>query len=377
MALQLTEEQVELRAGIRRLLERNWTRAQARALVEDPLGFSPGLYRRLLDAQLREMAVPEAGADLVDLAVVVEELGYHAVVSPLVDDLVAQRVLAELGASEPAGPVAPDALGITVCATREPGFHSSTERITARLSPADGGGLRLDGTKVFVPWAHAAERFLVWARLAPTDELRVVAVPAGAPGVEITPVVNAAADRWCDVRFDGVALDAGAVLGDADAAAAAARVHDAWLLLHCADRVGGAQAAVDMTLDHLRTREQYGKPLGAFQALQYRMLDLVMALDHARLLTYHAAWVVAQGLDADREVAMAKGAVSATYADVTDGCTHLHGAYALIHEHDLSVYFQRSLGSIVTLGHPDDWLDLLARDLHRRAVDELAAAGEG
>lgn len=145
-------------------------------------------------------------------------------------------------------------------------------------------------------------------------------------------------------------------------------------LLRCAAWVGAAQRLIDTTLVHLRQRVQYGRPLGSFQALQYRMLDLVIEVDHARLLTYHAASLVRDHADDESDIAMARLSAGQAYAHVADEAVHLHGGYGVAMENDLALFYLQSKDAVASVGPPDTQLARVAQFLYDRAVGHPSQA---
>jgi alkylation response protein AidB-like acyl-CoA dehydrogenase len=148
------------------------------------------------------------------------------------------------------------------------------------------------------------------------------------------------------------------VLGDGSTSAAAA-VERATLeatSLLCAEMVGGARRVLEMTVDYVKVREQFGRPIGSFQAVQHQVADMATKIEAGRWATYQAAWLLAEGMAAAREVAVAKAWCSRMYPWVTQVAHHLHGGAGIVLDHDLHLYSERAKGDQVRFGGTNDQL---------------------
>jgi alkylation response protein AidB-like acyl-CoA dehydrogenase len=134
-------------------------------------------------------------------------------------------------------------------------------------------------------------------------------------------------------------------------------------MLLCAEAVGGAQAALDMTVAHVCDREQFGAKLGTFQAVQQMAAVMAIDVEGARHLTRQALWLLAEGHRADREIAIAKAWTGRAYRDVTVLAHQLHGGAGYVVEHDLHRHTLRAKAAELTFGSTEQWLDALADQL--------------
>ena len=200
---------------------------------------------------------------------------------------------------------------ILTTAITEPGGGLASAEIRTRISPA-GNGFRIDGTKLFVRDAGVAEAVICLARCGDgPDDLTLAMVPRESPGLSLQRLNAAGGEAVWEVRFAGVTIDADAIVGE---------FGNAWrhverLLLRAAafksaELVGIGQASLDLTIDYAKTRIQFNKPIGSFQAVQHHCANMFRDLELSRLLAWQAAGSLGEGSAGAREVAMAKAKCS-------------------------------------------------------------------
>jgi 3-oxocholest-4-en-26-oyl-CoA dehydrogenase beta subunit len=382
MAFQLTAEQSELQRSARRFVEQHCPMDAVRR-IRQAGGHSPDLHRRMAALGWLAIGLPEeyggAGGDAVDLAVLHEELGRGLVPGAHTATMMAAQVLLALGTGEQRTTLLPAIAAGDLVVAAGPGHPAASPlgepshpRVTLN-SDADG---LLTGTSYFVPYAASADSLLVlaepcrpeggaadpWLFLVDTRQeavaIRNLATLTGEPS---------ATAEFCGARAEAVGSEGGKEDPQ--------RHLNRSALLTCAAWVGAAQRLIDATLVHLRQRVQYGRPLGSFQVLQYRMLDLVIEVDHARLLAYHAASLVRDHTDDESDIAMAQLAAAQAYAHVADETVHLHGGYGVAMENDLALFYLQSKDAVASVGPPDAQLSRVARFLHDRAIGHPSQTG--
>ena len=317
----MSETEEALRDAFRTFFSKEVPPERVRAAERaTPPGFDPELWSRTRALGVPELAVD--GAELAELAVIAEEGGRVLAPVPLVESLVAARLLA----GHDAGPGGPDAPALVTVAVRPP------ERGVARLVPAGAVAdavVTLDGDD------------LVLARGAP---------PADSP-------VNLGSAPLADRPLDALTV----VAVGAAARARFERAIDEWRLLTAAALVGLARRALELGVDYARARHQFGVPIGSFQAIQHRLADVATRVDAAALLVRRAA-----ELPDPAPVAMAFLAAT-TAARATAGASlHVHGGYGFMLEYDIQLYFRRATAWPLVLGDPADergrLADLLAAE---------------
>ena len=201
----------------------------------------------------------------------------------------------------------------------------------------------MSGTKLFVPDADVADVLFCVARAA--DGLVVVAVERGAAGLTIDPMRSMDETRKLyRVTFDGVRGDA---LPNADIVSA---MNVATVAL-CAEMVGGMQWVLDTTVEYAKTRQQFGRPIGSFQAVQHQCADMLLMTESARSATYYAAWALTENdPGAQLAVSVAKSYCSDAYREVANRGIQVHGGIGFTWEHDLQLYYKRAKSSETLFG---------------------------
>ncbi len=351
MDLDLTPEQEMLREMVRGLCGAAGGLETVRALEDDPVGYSTDFWRQLGEQDLIGLTLPAAhgGSEMgiLDAAVVYEELGRSLMPSPhFVSAVLAGGALTRAGSPEQQatwlGRIASgDAVVSIAWLEPENGYSPKGVQTTATL---DGDDVVLSGTKRHVAFASAAERLVVLARTgdAPTD-VDLFLVDPTADGVTLTQQHTIASDTQYEVRLDGVRVPVADRIGPARSGWATwDEVMTDGAILAAALAVGGAHFALDVTVQYAKDREQFDKPLGAFQALAHDMANAKTAVDGATLLVYEAAWARDAGQPVDRLAPMAKLFACKTYRDVTAMAQQIFGGVGFTLEYDIQLYFRRA-----------------------------------
>jgi len=363
--LAFTPEQDELRRSLRRFLDEVSPVAEVRRLMDTEEGYDPKVWSRMAtELGLQGIHVPEAmgGAGLgqVELAVVFEELGrrlacvpYFSTVGLAVNTLLASgdeaaqaELLPRLASGEATG-----TLGVLEDAGTWDLDGLGTQ---ARRS---GEGWVLDGHKSFVVDGHTADVVLVAAR-TPAG-LAVLAVEGGAAGLERVPVPTLDQTRkLARLELSGTPAR---LVGEAGGAETwLRRALDLAAVALATEQVGSAQRCLDMTVAYAKVRQQFGRPIGSFQAIKHRCADMLLRVESARAAAYYAAWAAAE--DADELPAVA----SLARAYCSDACSwvagetiQVHGGIGFTWEHDAHLYFKRAKASELLLGDPAHHRELM------------------
>jgi alkylation response protein AidB-like acyl-CoA dehydrogenase len=349
--LTFSDEQEMLRDAVRGLCASACPLTRVRELEDDPTGYDEGLWKQLGDLDLLGLLVPEAyggsGMSALDGVVLHEELGRSLAPTPhLVSGVLAAGVLASAGTEQQQQAWLPRIArgeSIVSIAWLEPEGGFSPRGVATRAD-ADGDGFRLTGTKWHVAFAAAAERLIVLARTGDADDaVDLFLVDPTTDGVTLEQQLTLASDTQYAVRFDGVAVAATDRIGGAGTGWATwNEVMLDGAILTAAQAVGGAQFALEITVQYAKDREQFDKPLGAFQALAHYLADARTAVDGATTLVHEAAWARSEGRPVDRLAPMAKLFACQTYRDVTAMAQQVFGGVGFTVEYDIQLYFRRA-----------------------------------
>jgi len=359
-------EQEQIRATARDFLAKECSSAFVRQMMEDERGDSAAFWSKMAGLGWMGLIVPEeyggAGLGYVDLVVVLEEMGRVVAPGPFFSSVLLGGVtIIEGGTAEHKATLLPamaeGRLRMTL-ALLEPSARWDAAGVSCQAR-RDGEGFRLNGTKLFVNDALVADKVLCAARLtdAPGDDARngisLFLVDAGATGMTITPLKTMDQTRkLAEVSFDDVAVAASDVVGPLGAAwPLIERVMDRAKVGLCAEMCGGAQRVLDMSVEYAKVREQFGKPIGSFQAIQHKCANMLVEVESAKSATYYAAWAVSNDVaDAPLAAAMAKAYCSDAYRHTAGEGIQVHGGIGFTWEHDMHLYFKRAKSSEVTFG---------------------------
>jgi len=335
----LTEDQEELRRVVRRFFEEKSPLAAVRQSAEGDGTFDAKLWDQMAaELGLASLHVPEAlggqGFSFVELAVVFEEAGRALVASPLFSSVAlgANAILAA-GSAEQQARLLPGIASGEVLATAALGDPGTT--VTA-------DGDRLSGTARFVVDGMTAGLIAVPAGGA------LYVVEAGAAGVERRALPTLDLTRpQATVTLNGAAAER---LGDGDPAATA-RAHDHALVCLAAEMAGGARRCLDDAVAYAKERVQFGVPIGSFQGIKHQLAELLMKVEQAAAVAYHAAGAAAAG---DPELSLvasiAKAYCSDAYTEMATESIQIHGGIGFTWEHDAHLFFRRARASEVMLG---------------------------
>ncbi|MEP6624601.1 MAG: acyl-CoA dehydrogenase [Acidimicrobiia bacterium] len=378
MELDFTTEQEELREAVRRFLTAECPIDSVREIVEARVHGIPAdtapLHHAMTELGWAALTTPAhaggLGLGTIELALVAEELGRAIAPGPLFATL-SQFVplVLELGTDHQVdailGPVADGARAGTVAIAEKSGV--TDPECTSTIATPTSDGYRLDGTKYLVFEPATDGLMIVIARTPDTtggDGIGAFVVPVAETRAE--PIDAMDPSRiLATVGIDGVTVPADRVLGPPGPATAAAirRSVETATVAVALDAVGAAQQVFDISLDYVKQREQFGVPVGSFQAIKHKFADMLMLLERARSLAYFAALTIAD--DDDRRAlatAMAKSAAGDAVARIAKEAIQVHGGIGYTWESDVHLYVRRLQSDAVLFGNGDH---------HRQTVADL------
>jgi alkylation response protein AidB-like acyl-CoA dehydrogenase len=343
----LSEDQVLLKETIRRYVETECSTTRVRSIMESETGHDTALWKGLADLGVAGLLVPVehggAGLQLLDTALAAEELGRACTPGPfLACAMASAALLASDDADARARWLPRIAAGSVVATIAVCEGIGEWDAGAMRTRAHDG---RLRGEKALVPYAAVADAILV----AATDDAGpgLWLVERGAPGLTVTTVSGTDMTR----RVATVALENVPAVKLAAGRRAADRARDVGLVLLAADASGGCRRCLDMTTQYSLTREQFGQPIGAFQAVKHQLADLAMELEPSVSLWWYAAHAHDEIPDqAERHAALAKAHLTDLYDRATRVATELHGGIGFTWEFDLHLWFRRAVFDRAFLG---------------------------
>jgi len=370
MDLDFSEEQLMLRDMVRGLVSEYAPIEVVREMEDDANGCPAELWKQLGELGLLGILVPEehggAGQTLLEAMLLYEELGRGLAPSPhFVSAVLAARTIQRAGSPEQQAewlPKIANGDAIVSVAWMEPrrGFGAKGVQLEAAR---DGDSWVLSGTKQHVAFASTATRLLTLARTGLGEEdIELFLVDPSSAGVTLTQQRSIAADTQYKVEMAGVRVADSDRLG---AAASGWRAFDDTMLegvvLLAAQAMGGAERALEITVQYAKDRKQFDKPLGAFQAVSHYLADAATAIEGGKTLVYEAAWAHANGQPIDRLAPMSKLFACRTFRDTTAMAQQVWGGVGFTIEYDIQLFFRRAKQLQIT------WWDA-------RALEERVAA---
>jgi alkylation response protein AidB-like acyl-CoA dehydrogenase len=346
----------QLRATARSFLTRTATQAEARRLMATDEGYDEANWRRMA-TQLgwQGLTIPEryggAGYGYAEMSILLEEMGRALLCAPFLSSVVlAATALAESGDEDAQARYLPDIasgdLVATVAISGEDGAPEGADLTAAR----DGDGWALRGEASFVLDGHVAGLVLVPART--NGPVSIFAVDGGADGVRRTPLDTMDQTRkLASLSFENT--PARLVGTSGDGARVLSRVLDRAAVALAAEQVGGASWCLDMAVEYAKTRVQFGRPIGSFQAVKHKCADMLVAVESARsalFLAIRHAMTDAAGLPVSASIA--KTLCSEAYLHVATENIHVHGGIGFTWEHPAHLYFRRAKSGEMLLGTP-------------------------
>lgn len=351
MDLDFTEEQEMLRETVRSVCEKYASIDVVRKYEDDPVGYPPELWKQLGGLGLLGLTLPEqyggSGMSMLDAAVMYEEFGRALSPTPhFVSCVISAGAILCAGSNAQKEAILPriaSGEAILTPAWLEPrnGYGARGVRMRA---VADGDVFVLDGVKRHVLFASAADQFVVPVRTGDGEEgISLLLVDRESAGLKLTQQMSLASDTQYRLDFENVRVPAANLIGAVGSGWATwnAVMHDA-IILAAAQAMGGAERALEMTVQYSLDRHQFGKPLGAFQALSHYMADASTSVDGGKTLVYEAAWARSKGKSISRLAPMAKLFACQTYRDVTAMAEQIHGGMGFTIEYDIQLYFRRA-----------------------------------
>ncbi len=373
MNFDLSKPQRMLQESARTFFARESSTARVRELMASETAYDEKLWRAIADKGWTGLLIPEefggVGLGLVELAVVAEEMGRACLPSPFISTIWAAALISRAGNEGQRArflePISSGDLKATVALLEE---SADWDPAAIQMEvETRGKNLLVRGRKLFVTDAAVADLIICVAR----QDGRLIFVPVSRSqaGIEIIPTPGIDATRKLyTVEFDDVlvpssdALDFSTKPEDAlEQASATATV------VLCAEMLGGMQWVLDNTVEYAKTRQQFGKPIGVYQAVQHQCADMLMWTEGSRSASYYAAWAVSQDDHAARiAVSLAKAYCSDAAREIGNRGIQVHGGIGFTWEHDLHLYYKRAKSSEIMFGDANYHREMLAKEI----VDE-------
>jgi alkylation response protein AidB-like acyl-CoA dehydrogenase len=359
----LNADQQALQTSVRRYAEVECALPAVRKIVEASDRFSTSLWQGIGELGLIGVGIPEeyggSGLGCVDTMAVTESLGRVPFPGPYLETVVVAYLIANSGTDvQKASYLQRLAVGqlVATYAIDEPGGYWNADAVQASAVRA-GENYRLQGSKLWVPYANVAELIICAVRTSRHENSE-----AGISLIALDPkqlknqinVLDSMDDTYhlCEIDLNGVVVAPAQFIGEKD------HGWEIWVearrlatVLASAEMVGGMEKCLEMTVAYSKERVQFGKPIGSYQAIKHRCADMLMDLEASRGSVYYAAWALQnRGMDVDVAVSSAKASASDAYVRVAERALQTFGAIGFTWEHDIHFYLKRAKRLEVTLG---------------------------
>jgi pimeloyl-CoA dehydrogenase small subunit len=374
MDFDLTEDQRLLGDSVARLLASEYGFEQRKALLKAPLGWSETLWSRYAELGLLGLPIAEEyggfGGGPVDVMLLMQAFGRHLVLEPYLATVVLGGTAIRLaGNAAQQGEVLPEIAAGTVKLAFAHDERQARYDITDVLTTAkpQGDGFVLEGAKSVVLHGDCADRLVVSARTAggrdEPEGISLFLVDAAAPGLARRGYALRDGTRAAEISFSNVQVPRSALLGQADnALPVIQRVVEAGIAATTAEVIGAMEAMQAMTLDYLKTRQQFGRPIGDNQALQHRAAEMLVAMEQGRSMAMLATMSLEEEDAAERAraISMAKVGVGQAGRFVSQNAVQLHGGIGMTEEYAVGHFFRRVMVIEHLFGDTATHLDRLA-----------------
>jgi len=371
MDFSLTEEQEMLRILARDFLAKECPKAKVREMDKDGKGYDPQLWRSMAELGWTGLIFPEEyggmGVSFMDLVILMEEMGRNILPGPFFSTIALCALpLLEYGSSEQKTKFLPqiakgEAIWTFALAESSGRYKASEVKLRAVL---EGTNYVLQGYKLFVTDAHVADYILVVGRTGeserPEDGITLFMVDAREPNVKMEAIPTIGGDRQFKVSFDRVAVPKDNILG---------KIGSGWdiadfilqraAVLKCAEMSGACQAVLDMTNSYAKERIQFDRPIGSFQAMQYKLADMLIDVEAVQYLLYQAAWGISVSSPLPWQISAAKAKANEAYQRICIEAIAAHGAIGYTMDHDIGLYYRRVKAAEFAAGDTD---------LHREVI---------
>jgi len=383
MNLDFDETQLMLRTQARDFISENCPGTLIKEMVNTEEGYSRDVWRGMADLGWMSIPFPEqyGGVDMTffELLIILEEMGRGAVPGPFFSTMLCGLIVSRFGTEaqkEELLPLIASGELIFALAWTEPSASLEPDGIALKATPEAGSKYILNGTKLFCPDAHIADKLLVVARTAqataedPTYGISLFITPAKDKAVTCKPQDTIGFDHQSQIDFNNLAVDQQDIVGELDQGwGIVEKILDLGAIAKCAEMVGTAQKALEMSLDYANERVQYGKHIGAYQKQQHRLADMWIGLETSQNYFYEAGWLLSNGDDDPLPVSIAKTMTSEIAEDLLDQAVLLHGAIGLTWDYDLGLHFRRVRAATLMFGDSRYHRERIARLMERKIIE--------
>lgn len=375
MDYNFNEEQELLKKTANSFLANECDSLFVREMEKDPKGITPEIWKKMAELGWMGVVFPEEyggiGGNFLDLMILLYEMGYAITTGPFFSTVILGGMTILEAADdnkkqELLTAIAEGKIFVTLALTEESaGYTADSISVKAEKS---GDDYVISGIKLFVPDAYGADYIICAARTKDSankeDGITLFLVDGKADGLDITALDTFASDKLSEVNFNNVKVSKDNILGTVDNGwSVIKKVMQYAAIGKCAEMIGAAQKALELTIANATEREQFGVKVGSFQAVQHHCANTLTFVETSRLMTYQAAWRLSEGLPCDKEVSMTKSWVTDSCRGALALSHQATGGLAFMEEFDMQMYFRRVKAAGVYFGNADYHRELVAEEI--------------
>ena len=338
----------------------------ARNMEKTPEGYSREIWQKMAALGCMGIIFPEeyggTVGDFLDLILLLEEMGKALVPGPFIPTIVSGAAILQYGSELQKQQLLPKLIDgeLILSYAFFPPDAAILGEVTKDQVVTKDEGYVLSGTRVFVPFGHTADCLVYYTNISNSGTLFLINTTA--PGVKCTPLESLAGDKPSEVILDGVEVSRNSILGETGKGREIRRkIEELGALAHSGFIVGMLGQVLKMSVDHAKEREQFDSKIGSFQAIQHQCADMATDIEQAKYLTYYAAWKLAQGVPAQKEISMAKAWASDISRRVGLLGVKILGGTGVSEEHDMQLYFRNAKASEQAFGDGDFHREVVAQ----------------
>jgi len=378
MDFEFSKDQDMIRETVKKFLENECPKDKVRELMNSETGHDPEMWKKMTEMGWMGIYIPEeyggTGGEYLDLMIILEEMGRNLFPAPFFSTIALCSIpIIKFGTAEQKktilSRIAMEGEIWTLALTELSSSYGASEiEMEASL---EGDEYVLNGTKMFVPYANVTDNFLVVARTSnketAEDGITIFIVDAKSPGINLTMIPTTAHNMRFEVKFNNVKVPQSNILGEKD---------KGWniieyilqyaTILKCAEMSGGAEAVLELSNNFSKERIQFDKPIGSFQAVQHKLVDMLTESDGLKFLTYEAAWKINIGSPSNMLISMAKAKANNAYQRLCIEGIQIYGAIGFTDEMDIGLYHLQSKSLEFDLGSTEFHREKIINELENQ-----------
>jgi len=362
MDLGLTEIQKMLQESSRNFLEENCTMDFIRAMESDDIGITDEIWKNMSEMGWLGLMIPEeyggSGFDFDDMSILLEEMGRVGLSGPFFSTSVIGVQTLLLSASEEQkkdllSKIASGSLRISLAFNEKTGNFDESE-VTSTTANKNDNDWIINGEKLFVNDAVGADYFIVASKSNESEGISLYLVPSNTEGIEIEKMESIGGEKLYKVNFNEIKVDNSQLLGEAGGGwSTLSKVINYGASGKSSEMSGAASKVMDMTLDYIKDRKQFDRPIGSFQAVQHHAADMAILTKVSTQFARKAAWKLSKTEESQIDVNRSKAYVSKAFHDICQISHQLHGAIGYTWDYDLQVFTRKMQHQKLSFGDAD------------------------